>query len=564
MTEGAEITPFEPQQPIVSDKKSWLDPIKGLVSSIRGKNNDRDRVISENEAALQRMSDIAEKVSDWLDSPEFRKNEDTTLRTIDGDSYLEGFSVIDTSESSFTIITYRDPNTGKANVIHVQTTDSNFQITGRDDGSFYFHFSENRFPENRGKKAKYTWSNTGMSGDVYLGKDGSETINTVSIDDMTTRVALQGVNFGNFPTISVTLNASAKGKDETYLGPIAEVNELLVYGFSRSAHPTEGSSIVDGESRKITIGDHLDSTEIPFNFDLGDIGLRIEQINDPTVGQALAFTFSGTRQKFSGDRNHPIDIGTETRTMVVPKSLTDGNKIIDLYEKAVDEVISAWKQRPKLEAKNPVAEAPQDKQAKDPNPRQLFGEEYSQHSEINPEITYELEDKEKRLKMSYHGRTKKPPEMIIVDLPEVQRGPYGVLYDLDSFVITNEQNGVRVNLVDHTPEGWTQKVVALASIENAPPEIVTRFIKTLSIDTSINELVMNSYLCPQDQVETTIDILVWNTLIANFLEQVGSPASEGAIELMGEKVLDKRSVILDIFNNNPGQDINEKSLWTFS
>lgn len=192
--------------------------------------------------------------------------------------------------------------------------------------------------------------------------------------------------------------------------------------------------------------------------------------------------------------------------------------------------------------------------------RRLFGHEYSQYNKIAPEI------REAKTfpswSFEYHGLTKTPPEMM--DIPLGQKtGTYGILYDLDTFTITNKGTNLSIDLVRVTPKEWTQKIVAMASPDYSAPEKIDAFKTVQFVDADKRECVVNSLLGPTDQVNTLTKILLWNTLVACFAQQVGNPVSPEGFNLMKDQILKKRQQILDILEGRSTGNLQDEDLWKF-
>jgi len=353
MSEGSEITSYQPKN---TDKHTWLpSPFKKMVTSIENRRQEK-QVLSENEKALNRMSEIAWKVRDLVDNPEFRQQEEIVDQQIGEHNIKIGHSSAkDSKGQSFSIHTMRDKD-GKVDMFEVYESPSNLDnySTGQNDGYFRFYFSEDHFfkPKN-GEKTRLTWGNTSMHGEKYLGKEITKIIDDISVDNAFTRVSLKGVDFGGHPSIHVSMLSANKDSKGNYIGPIGKINELWVQGIARAIHPV-GENIMESNSIQIPVDGDFNYVDKPFVFDRGEIKFEAKKINDPTTNkECLAFVFSGIRERFGGDRNRPNVDGPEQRKMILPMDFTNGNNIIDLFEKATDEVIMAYKEtQPKLAAKN--------------------------------------------------------------------------------------------------------------------------------------------------------------------------------------------------------------------
>ena len=191
--------------------------------------------------------------------------------------------------------------------------------------------------------------------------------------------------------------------------------------------------------------------------------------------------------------------------------------------------------------------------------RRLFGNEYSQYNTIEPEISETKDDNEWTI--SYHGKIKTPPEMMPVEVgPEVF--VYGVLYDLDKFEVKNNQTGISSDLVKFTAGEWTQKIIGLSSPDYTAPELIDPFMATQFLDINKKECVVNSFLGPEGQTDTLVKIIIWNTLITHFTQEVGNPMNQEAFNNMKNQVSEKRQIILDVLKGKSPGEINEDS-WTF-
>ena len=338
-----------------SEKPSWLTQQFNRFASALIEKKEAERVLSENEKALERMSDIALDVRKLLDDPEFIKNEKIYSQSIGNQNIESGNTYIkDSNGCSFSINTRRDAS-GKAFMIEVyeSPSDTSDYMSGKDDGYFRYFFSEDTIKKTRkGKETSFSWSNTSIHGDKYLGIETSSIIDDISIDHISTRVNLRGVDFGGDPSVHVTLLSTAKDDNGNFIGPIGKINELWIHGLARAIHPVK-EHIMDSDFGSIPIEDNFDHIEKPFTFDGGNIKFEAtKKIDEKSGKEMLVFEFSGTRERFSGDRDKPDVFGPEKQTLAVPTDITNGNRVIDLFEKATKEIIEACGRKPQLEATN--------------------------------------------------------------------------------------------------------------------------------------------------------------------------------------------------------------------
>lgn len=190
--------------------------------------------------------------------------------------------------------------------------------------------------------------------------------------------------------------------------------------------------------------------------------------------------------------------------------------------------------------------------------RQVLGVDYTEHDKDLPkEIHSKRFDKNYSVKIS--GKAKDPPE--IEKNPSVHATL--IYFDLDKFQIQNRKTGKLLNLVQATPEGWTQKAVELSSPEYSHPEVHAEIDAYKNIDPEQKECVMNARLGGSSDLGNIVAISLWNTLIARFDKEVGSPVSKEAIDSMRKAVLDKRTEVLASLNSNDSTDPQEIALKPF-
>lgn len=321
--------------------------------STTGSIKDQENTSSvENEKALQRMSAIGWRIRELVDSPEFKKREKVYNDLPEGTpGNLDGWTQIENHHGrSLTIITSRDEN-GKAFMLEVHDSpiDPKDSSTADDDGYLRIYFHDDPSDKHRkGEKSRLIWSNTSIHGGAHFDGETSKMISDMSVDAAATRIKLH--DFG-YPTLGVVIVAGAKNKNGDPIGPIGPINELSVLGIARAIHP-QGKHVSDSDFEEIPISPGFTNFKRSFKFDRGRTDFGATKIRDNTGKEILVLTFEGLKKSFSGDRDNPSVEGPERQVLQVPLDLIDGNKVIDLFEEAVDNVIDACRDKPKLNAEN--------------------------------------------------------------------------------------------------------------------------------------------------------------------------------------------------------------------
>lgn len=324
-------------------------PIQDAVDIWRTR-KERKRILSENERAKERMSDIAWRLRNLVDSQEFRDQEETGDKR--GYSYIPGVE----PGLGYGIRTERDKNTDEAYMVEVyaRPMDTEHYSTGMGDGYWCIYFNNDHwYKPKKGERNRLEWANTDIHGDLYLGEDARGVIERVSVDNLATRVQLEGVDFGGHPSAHVTVIAFEKGEDgRRYLGPIGRVRELNVDGVSRAKLPVKGH-IMDIQPSKIPVDNNFKGAGVHLEFDRGEMEFEAKRETTPDGEDVLVFIFKGERKRLAsiqrgGDRTVE-NLGPETRTMMIPADVVDGHRVIGLFEKCVDNLIAAFKTKPLLE-----------------------------------------------------------------------------------------------------------------------------------------------------------------------------------------------------------------------
>lgn len=324
-------------------------PIQGMVERWRVR-KERERVLSENEQAKERMSDIAWRLRKLVDSQEFRNQEDT--RDKRGYSYIPGVE----PGFGYGIRTERDKKTDETFMVEVyaRPMDIEHYSTGMGDGYWRIYFNNDHwYKPKKGERNRLEWANTDVHGDLYLGEDARGVIESVSVDNLATRVQLAGVDFGGYPSAHVTVIAFDKGEDGSkYLGPIGRVRELNVDGIARAEHPVK-DHLVDIGSSKIPVDNDFRGAGVHLEFDRGEMEFEAKRETTPDGKDVLAFKFTGERKRLANIQRGSVraveSLGLETRTMMIPADIVDGHRVISLFEKCVDNLITAFKTKPLLE-----------------------------------------------------------------------------------------------------------------------------------------------------------------------------------------------------------------------
>lgn len=335
--------------------KGWLSQkIEGFKANLANKKETK-KILTENELALNRMSKIAHKIEDLIDSPEFKDKEQPAEDYLHLNDRKESHVFIPAAPDGLQYgITIAKDLKGEPFMIEVYVSpgDRENYSSGKNDGYYRIYFNK-AYPDqkHKGERQLLEWGNTSIHGDTYLGKDTGEVIEDISVDHLATRVELKGVDFGGHPSIHVTLNASARTEDGRYLGPIGAVDSLWVQGVARAKKPTEGN-IMDSDWNEIKIEDGFGHYNKTFVFDLGEAKFQVAKTKDANNGDLLAFRFSGIRKRLGTTRDNPVVVGPENKDILIPMAMVNGFKVIDIFEKAVDATILACKEKPELQPVN--------------------------------------------------------------------------------------------------------------------------------------------------------------------------------------------------------------------
>lgn len=174
--------------------------------------------------------------------------------------------------------------------------------------------------------------------------------------------------------------------------------------------------------------------------------------------------------------------------------------------------------------------------------RQALGYEYTQYSENLPSnLERKFEDKIWQVVIS--GKAKEPPE--------IQKsegfGAMTILYDLYTYIIKN-QSGKEIDMLKLLPLGWTAKGIDLTNPYYMPPEIHEGLTKYYTLDFDQKEIVIGNIQSFNGDTDRLIKVLLWNSLISRFTEEVGHPLNEKSIYAMRETVMERRQEVLKALN----------------
>lgn len=335
----------------------WLPgPIQRLQDGLVERREEK-RVLTENEHALRRMSEISQRIVALSEDPAFKDRADVSKQNV-GEQGWDNYHLHIPSTShgrSYGITIEKDPVKNIVLGISVFVSPSNDEeySTGRNDGHFRIQMTPDYTHEvkkdKRDSRPTFVWFDSVIQGDAYLGKETAKDIEELSVSHLSTQVHLDSVDFGGWPSISLVLDATARSKDGKYLGPISKITGIQVLGVARAASPVTGH-VADSESVEVDFDKDFVSMNHPFVFQRGEADFQAAKTN-VNGKEMLAFRFSGIRKRLGVDREHPIIVGPEHRDIAVSTDLANGQKVLDLFDKALDEVISACKETtPQLKA----------------------------------------------------------------------------------------------------------------------------------------------------------------------------------------------------------------------
>ena len=196
--------------------------------------------------------------------------------------------------------------------------------------------------------------------------------------------------------------------------------------------------------------------------------------------------------------------------------------------------------------------------------RQRFGQDYmSRIDRATPrKIDWKIIGKE--FQMRIHGKPKIPPEVE----NNVVLGGMLIYYDLDSLTINSPRKSLfqqqkGLNLTEILPGDWKLKAVAHTSLATRPPEVIEKLLKYELLDLGRNEIVIGPINDDINSPDEWTKILLWDVLVARFIEQNGYPVSDPAKDLMGEKIEEKRTKVLDAIKDKTKRDPKSIALEKF-
>ena len=194
-------------------------------------------------------------------------------------------------------------------------------------------------------------------------------------------------------------------------------------------------------------------------------------------------------------------------------------------------------------------------------PRQNMGFEYTQYSSNLPKEAHEVRE-DKLWKIEFQGKASDPPG---IDRLSSGGGPFVIFYNLNSFVVTNKGCSKQLDLVDITPEDWSQKHIKLTSPNYMPPEVYEFMVNHEVINPVNQEIVIGEFLDSGSyNPKTIVKVCLWNTLVARFLSEIGEPASEESVKTMNQVLLERRSAVLDALSKDSNEDPVEIAKKPFS
>jgi len=180
MSEGREIVLSDNNRP----PKKWLPgPVRNAVDHFiqtRDEKRQKEKVLSENERALRQMSDIAQRVIDLMETPDFQAREDAKFDSSFGINRYRGHVYVedDGHGIEYSINTERDFYTRKPTSIEVYTGPSvkDNYMSGRGDGYYRIGIMDDhqgKIKTKQGEKPGHVWINTSLHGDLNLGHETS-------------------------------------------------------------------------------------------------------------------------------------------------------------------------------------------------------------------------------------------------------------------------------------------------------------------------------------------------------------------------------------------------------
>lgn len=193
------------------------------------------------------------------------------------------------------------------------------------------------------------------------------------------------------------------------------------------------------------------------------------------------------------------------------------------------------------------------------DPRQVVGKDYFSRNE-HPKPTIEVEKMSDGRKALISGHLKNPPEVEPLDF-----GAVVVYYDLSKFQIVSDGGGKVLDLLRITPPDWKQKAIALTSPGYVAPEIHEVFKRYDRFDLTRRECVVNGEFClgPSD-FNRMLLVVLWNTLTARYIADIGAPDSKEKFEQMRSTVSARRDEVLSALDSNNGLEPNEIAAKPFS
>lgn len=190
--------------------------------------------------------------------------------------------------------------------------------------------------------------------------------------------------------------------------------------------------------------------------------------------------------------------------------------------------------------------------------RQVLGIHYTEHNDDLPKEVNRTRSNE-NYSVEINGKAKDPLEVE----KNLKLHATVIYFDLDKYQITSKKTGKTLDLIQITPDGWTQKAVDLASPDYSPPEVHAEMDAYKNIDVELKECVINARLGGSSDLGDIVAISLWHVLAARFGEEEGIPMSKEAVDATRKAVLDKRTEIFTSLNSSDQSNPKEIALKPF-
>ncbi len=326
----------------------------------RGRKRERVRILSENEKALERMSEIGGRLRSLLDGDEFklRQKESVSGPFEGGQKIVQYHLSLPAGEGDYSysldVSRKGDMKDGQAWRVGVYKRPNKIgdYTTGIGDGYWSITFIDDHKRE-KGKGRAMIISDSEVHGDLYLGPEMRPVVDRLKVSDFETSLVLKGVDFGGHPSLHVAINAWGQDpKTGRRVGPIGPIKELTVFGLARAAKPVARHIMDASDTIRVPVGDDsFQGQGLNFSFDRGEIQFGVKRRNEGGR-EVLGIGFQGQRQRLQGATygGRPIEAegGIERKGLTVPIDLVAGNKVIDILDRCVGELETSFEKRPLL------------------------------------------------------------------------------------------------------------------------------------------------------------------------------------------------------------------------